>query len=91
MGVVTVPEEVGQFTVGEFFRDEFDLNRFGMIPQIVICRVFFGSSRVSDTGPRDAFNDPEPGIRSPESAECESGYFRLRFRRIALRKYHGCE
>jgi len=85
---VAAPEEVGQFAVGDLFRVEFDLDRLGMIPQSVIGGVLFRPPRVSDTGPRDAFDAPEPGIRSPESAEGEGGGLRAGGRLGYLKKCH---
>jgi len=86
-GIVTAPEEICQFAVRDLSRIEFDLNRLGMVPQIVVSGIVLSSPRVSDTGACDAFDAPEPGICSPKSAErngcgfcpgCRSGIYRER-------------
>ena len=82
---MTVPEQIGQFPVGNLFRVEFDLNRLGMIPQFAVRGIFFCPPRVSHTGPLDSFDAPEPGIHSPESAESEGGGFHAR----GFSEYHG--
>ena len=64
-------EEICQLAVGDLSGIKFDLNRRGMIPQIVVGGIFCCSPRVSDTGACDALDAPEPGICSPKSAECK--------------------
>ena len=69
LGVMTDPEEIRQFAVGYLSGIKFNLDRLGMISQIIVGGIVFCSSRVSDTSAYNAFDNPEPGIGTPESAE----------------------
>lgn len=46
-----------------------------MVSEAVIGGVPFHPSGISRAGPYDARNDPEPGVRPPESAEGEGSSF----------------
>lgn len=70
---MTAPEEICQFAVADLSRVKFDPDRLGMVPEIAVGGISFCSPRVSDTGPRDAFDAPKLGIYSPESAERKGG------------------
>ena len=52
-----------------------ELDGLSMIAQIMISRIFFSTSRISHPGVHHPFEDPEPGVRTPESPESKRGGF----------------
>jgi len=66
--VVAFPEYIQQFMVCDLIRVVVDLNRLGVIAQVVIGGTFLRSPGVSYTGTDNPFYTPEPGVRPPESA-----------------------
>ena len=77
------PENAEQLFKGYSGWIELNLYCFGMVSEAVIRGVLFRPSRISHAGPYDARNDPEPGVRPPESAEGEGSSFHYR-RRICV-------
>ena len=69
--IVACPEDIEQFPVRDHGRIELHLDRLDMVPEVVIRRVLRRPTRVSDTGAKDSGKTPEPGVRTPESAQGE--------------------
>jgi hypothetical protein len=46
-----------------------------VIAKIMISRTLFRSSRISHPGAHHAFQDPEPGVRTPKSPHCKGRGF----------------
>jgi hypothetical protein len=65
------PEHVEQLGIRDDARIEVECERFGVIAEIVIGRILVMSARVSDARANDSGETPEPGVRRPESTECE--------------------
>jgi hypothetical protein len=70
--VMACPEDIEQFPVGDHGRIEVHLDRLDVVPEVVIRRVLRRPSRVADAGAENAWETPEPGVRTPESAQGES-------------------
>ena len=69
--VMARPEDVEQIPVGDHGRIEVHLDRLDVVPEVVIRGVLRRPSRVPDAGAEDAGETPEPGVRTPESAQAE--------------------
>ena len=69
--VMAFPEDIEQFPVGDHGRIEVHLDRLDVVPEIVVFGVLRRPSRVADTGAENAGETPEPGVRTPESAQGE--------------------
>lgn len=52
---------------------EIDLEALGMVADAMIGRVRYTAARVTDARSPDSFDNPEPGVRSPESTHAERG------------------
>ena len=48
-----------------------------MIAQAMVGGILLAAAGVTDPGPPNAFDAPEPGVRPPESTHSESGGTRL--------------
>ncbi len=68
---VGFPENLQKSSVRNDPRIEIDLDRFRMVAEIMICRVRASSPRVTDARSDNSIETPEPGVGTPESAECE--------------------
>jgi hypothetical protein len=66
--IVALPEHVQQLPIGYSLRVVIDLDRLGMVSQVMIGRIFLCSSGIPYACADDAWQTPELGIRSPESA-----------------------
>jgi hypothetical protein len=75
--IVAIPEGFQQFFIRDPGRVVVNLNRLRVITKIVISRVLFCPPRISDTGANDTRGTPEPGVGSPESAQCKGCRFGL--------------
>jgi hypothetical protein len=64
-----MPENVQKLPVGYSGRVIIYLESLGVIAKAMVGGIFPGAARVSNARPDYAINAPEPGIRSPESAE----------------------
>ena len=66
-----------------------------MIAQMMISWIPGGSTGISYPGAYHAFEDPEPGVRTPESAQGEGRSFDFGWRRSIDRGYccsnHHCD
>lgn len=67
--VVGFPEKGQQSFVGNDFRVKIDLDRLRMVAQVIVGRIRMGAPGVADTCPVNPFQAPEPGVRTPESAQ----------------------
>ena len=80
------PENAEQLSERYSGRIELNLHCFGMVSEAVIGGVPLRPSRIPHAGPYDTRDDPEPGVRPPESAEGEgSGFYDRRRIRIYWR------
>ncbi len=77
-GIVARPEQAEKVLERELFPVEMDLKHLGVRAEVVIGRVDLIPAGVSDLGTHDASKTPEPGVRTPESAEAEGDSFDLR-------------
>jgi hypothetical protein len=66
--MVTIPENLQKFFVGDLLWVVVDLDSLGMATQAMIGGVLFGATSIADTSPDYPVNAPEPGVWSPESA-----------------------
>jgi hypothetical protein len=57
-------------------RIKIDLNRFGVIAQPVVGRIFAAAAGVADAGTDNPFDAPKLGVRSPESAQSKGRGFK---------------
>ena len=67
------PEEVEELVVADDGRVEVDLERLGVVAEVVVRGIRMGAARVADAGAVDAGDGPEPGVGGPESADGERG------------------
>jgi len=70
-GVVTLPEQLQQILVGDYRRVEVDLEALGLVAERAVGGVWMVAARVADTRAPDPVDEPEPGVRSPESTNRE--------------------
>ncbi len=70
-GIMACPEDIEQLPVGDHGRIEIHLDRLDVISEVVVRGVLRRPSRVPDTGAENAGETPEPGVRTPESAQGE--------------------
>lgn len=61
------PEDVEQLLVGEARGVEVDLEDLGVVAYDTVRGIRGGPARVPDARAYDALEEPEPGIRPPES------------------------
>jgi hypothetical protein len=66
------PENIQKLPVGYSIRIVIYLESLGMITKAVIGGVFLCAPAVSNARANNSIDSPEPGIRSPESAQSES-------------------
>jgi len=66
--IMTLPEHVQQLSISYPFRVIVDLDRFGMVAQVMVCRIFLRSAGIPYACTDNALQTPELGVRSPESA-----------------------
>ncbi len=66
---MAAPKNPQQFLIGDLLRIVVNLDRLGMIADIPVGRILCAAARVTDPRADDAFDSPELGIRSPESAQ----------------------
>jgi len=69
--VVAAPEDVEQLLVRDDARVEVDLDRFGVVAEVLVGRGVGRAAGIADARADDAGDAPEPGVGSPESAEGE--------------------
>lgn len=73
--VMRLPEDVQEDRVGNHFRVEIDLDRFCMIPYVVVGWIRLRAARIANTRSHHPLKAPEPGVRTPESAKRKGGRF----------------
>lgn len=66
-----IPEQVHDFDKGNLRWIEIDLQRLGVIVQIVISRRWTVAARIADSRSVDTAKTPKLGIGSPESTKSE--------------------
>jgi hypothetical protein len=67
------PDLVEELAVADERGVEVDLERLGMIGEVVIRRIDGAAAGVPDARANDCWMTPEPGVGSPESAHSEGG------------------
>ena len=70
---VAVPEYLEKFRIRCHLRIKLNLQCFSMITEIMIGGVWLFPARIADSGSDNSRYTPEPGVRSPESAQGKSG------------------
>ena len=63
------PKNRQQLVIGDLRGIIVYLDGLGVIAKIMISGTLFCSSRISHPGAHHAFEDPEPGVRTPESPQ----------------------
>jgi hypothetical protein len=86
-GIVAVPENGQQVAVGNATGVVIDLNRLGVITDILISGTDRPPAGVADAGPDDPLDGPEPGLDAPESPQAEGGGFDNRRHRFVDERY----
>lgn len=71
--MMAAPEDVQQVLVGDDRRVKIDLDGLGVVAEVAVGGVGLRAARVPYPGADDAVDNPELGIRSPESAQAEGG------------------
>jgi hypothetical protein len=77
-GVVRQPERLEKVVVADHFRVEVDLERLGVVAEVVVSGGVERAAGIADTRAPYTFDEPEPGIGSPESTGAESGGLQVR-------------
>jgi len=83
------PKNRQQFFIRNQPGIEIYLHGLRMIAQVMISRVLGGSPGISYPGAHHAFEDPEPGVRTPESAQGKGRSFGFGWRRLIDWGYRG--
>lgn len=73
----TLPEFVEQLLERDLFRIVIDLERLGVVAEVVVGGVSLCTAREADAGADDAGQTPKLGVRRPESAEGKGGRLQL--------------
>src|SRR5271157_4155920 len=73
--IVGFPEAFDQIAIRDHFRVIVYLNAFRMVSQAMVRRIQFRSSGIADPCAHNAFDAPELGIGTPESAQRERRRF----------------
>jgi len=73
--VMPLPENFEEPVVPDPCGIEIDLDRFRMITQRGVARVICRPACIAYARPDDSFKTPEPGVRTPESAQGEGRCF----------------
>ena len=66
------PENIQELPVGYSGRVVIYLESLGMIAKAIVGGIFLGAARISNARANNSIDSPEPGIRSPESAQSKS-------------------
>ncbi len=74
-GTMALPENLQQLFIRDLGGIIVEPDGLGMIAQIMISGALSCSSRISHPGVHHAFEDPEPGVRTPESPQGKSRGF----------------
>jgi len=73
--IMAGPEEFQQLSISDHPGIEIDLDALGMIPQVVICGVCLGSTRIPDTRAHYTRDAPKLGVWTPKSTQGECRRF----------------
>lgn len=76
-GVMAFPEDLKQVLEGNGQGVEVYLEALRVITKVMVCGCRRPPSGVADTGPLNAWEAPELGVRAPESAEGQRGGFEV--------------
>jgi len=68
---MAVPEDIQKLAVTDEFGVIVNLHSFRMISNIAVGRFGHLTTGISDTRSQDSINDPELGLKSPESPQTE--------------------
>ena len=71
------PENIQELPVGYSIRVVIYLESLGMIAKAVVGGIFLCAARVANARANNSIDSPEPGIRSPESAQSKGRRFYL--------------
>jgi hypothetical protein len=74
---MAAPEDIQELLVRDPGRIIINLNCLGMIPEVVICGFFCGTTRIADAGSNDTIDASKLGIWTPESAQGKGRRFRI--------------
>ena len=69
--IVAPPENIQQFPVRDTGGSKINLDRLGMVSQVVITRIRRSTSGISYPGPDNPRQAPKLGVGPPESAKSE--------------------
>lgn len=72
---MAVPEVIENLAIAGQCRIEIDRDGLGLITEIVISWMRFGTAAVTDARAQDPVETPKLGIRAPESSNAEGGGF----------------
>ena len=86
--VVRLPDQVDDRLAGNLRRIKLDLERLGVILEIVIGRKFLPAAGVTDSRAVDAFDDPKLGVGSPKSPEGKGRNLQV-FRDRQINRWNG--
>lgn len=67
------PEDAEQVAIGDSLRIVVNRERFRLIAEIVVGRLFLFAPAIPDTGAKNAIETPELRVWTPKSAEAEGG------------------
>ena len=84
---MAVPEYGQEFLICDLRWIVVNLDRLRMTVEVVVCGVIDASTSVTDAGADYSVNTPEPGVRSPESAQGEGSGFSCHRRGGIYRRY----
>ena len=68
---MALPENIKQLVITDTIRVKVDLDSLGMVSNRVVTRGVLVAASISDSRPDDAFDYPELGFDTPESAQPE--------------------
>ncbi len=88
-GTMALPKNRQKLFIRDLAGIIVDLDGLGVIAKIMVSRILFRASRISHPGAHHAFEDPEPGVRTPESPQGKGGGFDLGRRRRVYGRYPG--
>lgn len=71
--IVRGEREVDKLGVGNHVRVEVDLEALRVVADAMVGRIDGPTARIADTRSPDSFDDPEPGVRRPESTHAKRG------------------
>lgn len=85
---VARPEDIQQVGIGNFLGIVVNLNDFGVVSDMIVIRIGCLPPGIPYAGSKNAVDDPELGLYSPESTQSECGRIEL-CRDLRIDKWHG--